>query len=472
MSEIISQVTYGQVARVVGAEVELRGLRLAVGDAVDITVGADRRVAEVVAVDEGAARALVLGDTRGLSRGDRVTPHRGGLTAPIGPALVGRIVDALGRPLDGRPPITADATSLEADPPPALSRRRIDRPLDTGVRLIDTLCTVGRGQRLGLFAGSGVGKSTLLAMMVRGTDADISVIAMVGERGREVREFVEDVLGPEGLARSVVVVATSDEPALMRLRAAVLATRIAEVFADAGNDVLLTVDSLTRLATAQREVGLAAGEPPTSRGYPPSVFSLLPRLLERSGPRERGTVTAFYTVLVEGDDHDEPIADAARSILDGHLVLDRSLTTAGRFPAIDPLASLSRLATTVTDPRQQRIATTIRRGLAAAERVRDLVEVGAYVAGSDPVADLALAHQEHLHAFLRQDADELTPSDAAWDLLGRIADRLEPNADRTDAAVEPGQGGETHQVGEIAPGTETGPGQLEAEATEFQAVAS
>lgn len=427
MSAVLAKVTHGMVNRVVGAEVELRGLRLAVGDAVDVDARTGPRVAEVVAVDDGAARALVLGDTTGLARGDRVRPRTGALTAPIGPALVGRIVDALGRPLDGGPAIVAPQRTLDAEPPPALLRRRIDRPLETGVRLIDTLCTVGRGQRLGLFAGSGVGKSTLLAMMVRGTSADLSVIAMVGERGREVREFVEDVLGPDGLARSIVVVATSDEPALMRLRAAVLATRIAEVFADEGRDVLLTVDSLTRLATAQRDIGLAAGEPPTMRGYPPSVFSLLPRLLERSGPRQQGTVTAFYTVLVEGDDHDEPIADNARAILDGHLVLDRALTSAGRFPAIDPLASLSRLASTVTTPGQQTAATTVRRGLAAAERVRDLVEVGAYVAGSDAVADAALALQDEVIGFLSQPADEVTSAADAWDNLVALAARLNPS---------------------------------------------
>jgi flagellum-specific ATP synthase len=261
-------------------------------------------------------------------------------------------------------------------------------------------------------------------MMVRGTDADVSVIALVGERGREVREFVEDVLGPEGLARSVVVVATSDEPALLRLRAATYATRVAEGFADAGADVLLTVDSLTRLATAQREVGLAAGEPPTSRGYPPSVFSLLPRLLERAGPRELGTITAFYTVLVEGGDHDEPVADAARSILDGHIVLDRSLTTMGRFPAIDPLASLSRLATTVTSPEQIADATTVRRALAAAARVKDLVEVGAYAAGADRAADAALALEEATVAFLSQATDDRATYDAAWSDLAALADAL------------------------------------------------
>jgi len=424
VSAVLRAVTHGSVSRVVGTEVELRGLRLAVGDAVELTCRDGRRIAEVVAVADGATRALVLGDTTGIARGDRVHPRSGPLTSPVGDALLGRIVDGLGNPLDGGPPIAAPHTGVHAPAPAALERQRVDQPLATGVRLIDTLCTVGRGQRLGLFAGSGVGKSTLLAMMVRGTSADRSVIALVGERGREVREFVEDVLGPDGLASSVVVVATSDEPALLRLRAAVLATRIAEVFADDGHDVLLTVDSLTRLATAQREVGLAAGEPPTSRGYPPSVFALLPRLLERSGPRANGTVTAFYTVLVEGDDHDEPIADAARSILDGHIVLDRSLTTAGRFPAIDPLASLSRLATTVTTADQQRIATTIRRGLAAAERVRDLVEVGAYVRGSDPVADAALALEQELVAFLSQPADEVCSPDDAWPALGLLAARL------------------------------------------------
>ena len=425
MSTLTRSLTYGSVSRVVGTEVEVRGLRLAVGDAVDLETREGPRVAEVVAVDTDATRALILGDTTSIARGDRVRPRSGPLLSPVGDALLGRVIDALGRPLDGGPPIEAPRVGVDAPAPPALSRQRVRQPLDTGVRLIDTLCTVGRGQRLGLFAGSGVGKSTLLAMMVRGTDADRSVIALVGERGREVREFLEDVLGPEGLARSVVVVATSDEPALLRLRAATLATRVAEAFADDSHDVLLTVDSITRLATAQREVGLAAGEPPTSRGYPPSVFALLPRLLERAGPRTTGTITAFYTVLVEGGDHDEPVADAARSILDGHLVLDRELTTAGRFPAVDPLASLSRLATTVTSPEQQRAATTVRRALAAADRVRDLVEVGAYEAGSDPTADAALGMHDHLVAFLSQPADEIAASSQAWEDLTALAARLE-----------------------------------------------
>lgn len=420
----LSGVLSGGVRRVVGTEVECAGLRLAVGDAVDVVTRDGDRPAEIIAVHEDAASALVLGSTTGIARGDRVRPRSGPLRSPVGPGLLGRVVDALGRPLDGRGPIDGPSAGVDADAPPALTRQRITAPLTTGVRVIDTLCTVGRGQRLGLFAGSGVGKSTLLSMMVRGTDADVAVIALVGERGREVREFVEDVLGADALARAVVVVATSDEPALLRLRAASYATRIAEEFADGGADVLLTVDSLTRLATAQREAGLAAGEPPTTRGYPPSVFALLPRLLERAGPRPVGSITGFYTVLVEGGDHDEPVADAARSILDGHLVLDRALTTAGRFPAMDPLASLSRLATTVASSDQTADATTLRRALAAAERVRDLVEVGAYAPGSDADADAALALRDHIEAFLVQPADEVADAAGSWAALAGLAEAL------------------------------------------------
>ncbi len=427
MNAVLQQVTHGSVTRVVGTEVELRGLRLAVGDAVDVHARGGARVAEVVAVDTDGCRALVIGEVTGIARGDRVVPRTGPLTSPVGDGLLGRVVDGLGRPIDDRGPIVAPRRGVDGSAPSALDRRRIADPLATGVRLVDTLCTVGRGQRLGLFAGSGVGKSTLLAMMVRGTDADRSVIALVGERGREVHEFIEDVLGPEGLTRAAVVVATSDQPALLRVRAAMLATRIAEEWADAGRDVLLTVDSITRLATAQREIGLAAGEPPTSRGYPPSVFALLPRLLERSGPRTHGTITAFYSVLVEGGDLDEPVADAARSILDGHIVLDRALTTAGRFPSIDPLASLSRLASTVTPPDRLAAAAAVRRSLAAAERVRDLVEVGAYVAGSDPVADAALEHQESLTEFLCQVPDEVADVEESWERLEALAEELRPS---------------------------------------------
>ena len=285
------------------------------------------------------------------------------------------------------------------------------------MRTLDTLTTVGRGQRMGLFAGSGVGKSTLLSMIARGTDAAVSVIALVGERGREVREFLEDDLGPEGLARSVVVVATSDEPALVRLRAAFVATRIAEDFREAGQDVVLMMDSLTRVAMAQREIGLSVGEPPATRGYPPSTFSLLAELLERAGTSAHGSVTGIYTVLVDGDDHNEPIADAARSILDGHVVLDRKLAVAGHFPSIDALASISRVATRVTDAGQRADATTLRKIMAARRSVQDLVDVGAYVAGANPLVDAALTHQGAIDAFLQQGVDETAPAEQSWAAL-------------------------------------------------------
>jgi flagellum-specific ATP synthase len=403
----------------------VRGLRVAVGDAVTVRTRDGERAAEVVAVDGEAARALLLTETTGLARGDAVVRRPGGFGVRVGDALLGRVLDALGRPADGLGEVAGEAVTVAGAAPPPLSRQRITEPLPVGVRAIDGLCTTGRGQRMGIFAGSGVGKSTLLGMMVRGTTADVNVIALVGERGREVREFVEDDLGEDGLARSVVVVATSDEPPLMRLRAAFVATRIAEWYADAGAHVLLTMDSLTRLAMAQRDIGLAAGEPPTARGYTPSVFTLLPRLLERAGPRGTGSVTGFYTVLVDGDDMNEPIADAARSILDGHLVLDRALAHAGHYPPLDPLASLSRLAAKVTGHAQQASAASVRAALAAAADVRDLVEVGAYVAGTNPAADAGLALREPVRAYLRQPAGDTSTYEQAQAGLADLAARFE-----------------------------------------------
>ncbi|HVM19822.1 MAG TPA: FliI/YscN family ATPase [Egibacteraceae bacterium] len=289
-----------------------------------------------------------------------------------------------------------------------------------GVRALDTLVPCGRGQRLGIFAGSGVGKSSLLSMIARGSDAQVSVIALIGERGREVREFIEKDLGPEGLARAVVVVATSDQPALVRLRAAFVATRIAEHFRDAGADVVLMMDSITRVAMAQREVGLSAGEPPATRGYPPSVFALLPRLLERAGTGEVGSITGLYTVLVEGDDMNEPIGDTARSILDGHVVLSRKLAAGGHYPAIDVLDSVSRVATAVTTPEQRDAATQLRRLLAAHREAQDLIEIGAYVPGTNPLVDQAIALREVTQMFLRQDMDDLTPAEQSWQVLAQM----------------------------------------------------
>jgi flagellum-specific ATP synthase len=296
--------------------------------------------------------------------------------------------------------------------------------MQLGVRVLDTLTTVGRGQRMGLFAGSGVGKSSLLSMIARGSDAAVNVIALVGERGREVREFLEDDLGPEGLARSIVVVSTSDEPALMRLRAAFVATRIAESFRDAGQDVVLMMDSLTRVAMAQREIGLSVGEPPATRGYPPSTFSVLAGLLERAGTDRVGSITGMYTVLVDGDDHNEPIADAARSILDGHVVLDRKLAIAGHFPSVDALGSVSRVASKVTRPEQRAAATVLRKVMAARAGAQDLLDVGAYQRGSNPLVDAAVDHQGAIDAFLRQGMDERATADASWQRLGGLVQQL------------------------------------------------
>ena len=414
----------GSVARVVGHEIEIRGLRLRIGDALIVHTRDGALPAEVVALTPEGARALVLGDIGGIGKADRVSLATTGAGAVVGEGMLGRVVDALGRPLDGLPMWSGDRVRLDAEAPPALARARVTEPLPVGVRVLDTFVTAGRGQRIGIFAGSGVGKSTLLGMMARGTTADVNVVALVGERGREVRDFLEDDLGPEAMAKTICVVATSDQPPLVRLRAGFLATTIAEWFADRGGNVLLMLDSLTRLAMAQREVGLAAGEPPTARGYTPSVFSMLPRLLERAGPRANGTITAFYTVLVEGDDMNEPVADTARSILDGHIVLDRRLGIAGRYPAVDPLASLSRLASKVTNPQQQEALQRVRGAMAAAEDVRDLVEVGAYVAGANPLADVGLALMPEIVGFLKQDVHDRTTYDEAWARLTELSTRV------------------------------------------------
>ncbi len=332
-----------------------------------------------------------------------------------------RVIDGLGRPIDGGPPLTAlRHVAVENQAPAAMSRARIDRQVGLGVRALDSLVPCGRGQRVAIMAGSGVGKSTLLSMIARGTDASMSVIALVGERGREVREFIENDLGPEGLARSVVIVATSDAPPVERLRAAFVATRVAEHFRDTGEDVVLMMDSLTRVAMAQREVGLSAGEPPATRGYPPSVFALLPRLLERAGNSDVGSITGLYTVLVEGDDMQDPIGDTVRSILDGHVVLTRRLATAGHFPSIDVLESISRVTNAVTSPEQRASATRLRRLLAAHRDVKELVEIGAYAPGSDPDADAALALMPQINDFLRQDVDSPWELDRTWSALEEL----------------------------------------------------
>lgn len=414
---------FGTVAGVQGLSIQVRGLPGRIGDV--LLLGEDRRRAEVVAVSPGVLTAMPLDRVDALAAGVPVVSTGESMRVPVGASLLGRVLDATGAPIDGKGPLGATVSvGVDNDPPSPLQRARIDTPLSVGVRVLDTLTTVGRGQRLGLFAGSGVGKSSLLSMIARGTDAEISVIALVGERGREVREFLEDDLGEEGLRRSVVVVSTADQPALLRARAAFTATRMAEWFRDRGSHTVLMMDSLTRVAMAQREIGLSVGEPPATRGYPPSVFGMLARLLERAGTSDRGSITGIYSVLVDGDDHNEPVADAVRSILDGHVVLDRALATRGHFPSVDVLESISRVATKVIDSDQRERATTLRSVLAARRAVRDLIDVGAYQPGADPLVDAALAHADAIDAFLRQGVGEPAPAAESWRRLGDLTQRL------------------------------------------------
>ena len=330
----------------------------------------------------------------------------------MGPSLRGRVLDGLGNPIDGKGPLHAgERRSVHAEPPDPLSRRRVRQALGTGVRALDGLVSCGKGQRMGIFAGSGVGKSTLMGMIARNSEADVNVIALVGERGKEVLDFLEDCLGEEGLKRSVVVVATSDQPALIRLKAAFVATAIAEYFRDAGKDVVLMMDSLTRVAMAQREIGLAAGEPPTTRGYTPSVFALLPRLLERAGMTARGSITGFYTVLVEGDDMDEPIADASRAILDGHLVLSRRLASRGQYPPIDVMESVSRVMKDVTSEAHWDRSIEVKSMMAAYAEAEDLINIGAYARGSNPNIDRSLQFVDPINDYLRQGLERSDPSE-------------------------------------------------------------
>ncbi len=416
----------GTVVRATGLVVEASLPRVAVGTACEIHARDGAVVlAEVVGVQGGTAQLVPLSDIHGIGEGCPVFPRASAGTVAVGEALLGRVVDASLHPVDGGAlPLLRHRAALHASPPSALQRRRVSRPLPVGIRAIDAFVTVGEGQRLAILAGPGVGKSVLLGMLARSAQADVVVVGLVGERGREVREFVERDLG-DGLARAVVVVATSDESPLKRLRAAMSATAVAEHFRAAGKRVLLLVDSLSRVAQAQREIGLAAGEPPTTKGYPPSAFTLLPRLVERAGnDAGPGSMTAFYTVLAEGDDHaGDPIADAARATLDGHLVLSRRLAESGHFPAVDVLASVSRVMTDVVPEEHRRLARDGRELLAAYREAADLVEVGAYAAGSNPKVDRALRCIEPLRAFLRQEPSERT---ALPDALARLARALSP----------------------------------------------
>lgn len=408
----------GRVLRVVGLLIESEGPRASVGEVCEVVSADGVLPVQVVGFRDGTLLTVPLGDVTGIRPGDRIIARQGAISVPVGPELLGRVVDALGRPLDGLPLRLSDRVPLHPPPLNPMQRDAVSTPLPTGVRAIDALLTCGRGQRLGLFGGSGVGKSTLLGMMTRGTAADVIVMALVGERGREVRSFIDHDLGPRGLERSVVVVSTSDNPPLLRMRAAYTATSIAEYFRDQGKHVLLLMDSVTRFAMAQREVGLAAGEPPTTKGYPPSVFALLPSLLERAGGvRGRGSITALYTVLVDGDDHNEPIADAVRSILDGHIVLSRELAQRYHYPPIDVLQSVSRTMPDVVDVNHRQLAAQVRDWLAAIRDSEDLVNVGAYVEGSNPRIDQARSRQDAIRGFLCQEADALSSFEETLEAL-------------------------------------------------------
>lgn len=404
---------YGQVIQMVGMSIEVAGIPAAIGDGLLLLTGDGQVHAEVVAIRDDKVVCLAFGEITGLRAGTRVIALGGPLPVRVGPGLLGRILDGFGMPIDDGPAISGYDVSVAGVPPHPLRRGVVSEQLPLGVRVLDGLIPCGKGQRLGIFAGSGVGKSSLMSMVTRGTSADVSVVALIGERGREVAEFIERDLGPEGLARSVVLVATSDAPAVMRIRAAFTATRIAEWFRDQGNDVLLMMDSLTRFAMAQREVGLAAGEPPATRGYPPSVFGLLPRLLERAGRSEKGSITGLYTVLVEGDDMNEPIADTARSILDGHIQLSRPLAESNHYPAVDVLGSISRVAPAVARREHLQAGGVVRELLAAWRDAKDLIEIDAYVAGTNPVVDRAVSIKPKIDAFCRQSLTEVTNLDSA-----------------------------------------------------------
>ena len=403
----------GRVVEVVGLTIEVIGLSCQIGEICEIQSGsAQPLIAEVIGFRNDRLLMMSLGTMEGIKPDSLVYPVSHTLRAPVGMALLGRVIDGLGQPLDDLGPLVGlewAPTSRQAPHP--FKRPQIVEPLITGVRVIDGLLTTGKGQRMGIFAGSGVGKSTLLGSIARNGRSDVAVIALIGERGREVREFIERDLGPEGLANSVVVVSTSDQPALMRLKAASVAMTIAEYFRDNGLDVTFMMDSVTRYAMAQREIGLSIGEPPASKGYTPSVFAMLPRLLERAGRSEKGSITGYFTVLVEGDDFNEPICDAVRGILDGHIILSRALASRNHYPAIDVLNSVSRVMPALVSREHLALAAGARKNLATYEKARDLINIGAYISGTDPEIDMAIRVNPILEVFLQQKQDEVSNYD-------------------------------------------------------------
>lgn len=412
----------GKVVKVVGSVIESRGPSASLGELCYIYPSKDRYIrAEVVGLREERLLLMPIEEVQGISTRNTVKATGHPLDIEVGEELLGRVIDGLGHPLDGKGAIRAkERRSIYHLPPSPLKRKEIKEPLGTGIRAIDGLLTLGKGQRMGIFAGSGVGKSVLLGRIARCSQADLNVIALIGERGREVQEFLKKVLGEKGLRKSVVIAVTSDQPALLRVKGAFGAITIAEYFRDQGLDVLLMMDSITRFAMAQREIGIAIGEPPATRAYPPSVYSLLPRLLERAGSFIKGSITGLYTVLVEADDMNEPISDAVRSILDGHIVLSRNLASKGHYPAIDILNSISRLMVDIVSPEHQKVAHKLRKVLAIYEEAEDLINIGAYVKGSNPEIDYALAFIDKVNFYLQQELGDFTPYEESISRLMEI----------------------------------------------------
>lgn len=411
----------GVVKRVIGIVIEATGPALRVGDQVAIASSKGPIQGEVVGFKDNCIYLMPLGDMTGIGPGAIVSATGRQIVAPEGPELLGRVLDGLGNPIDSGPPLLCRySRPISNSSPPPLERQRITKPLVTGIRALDSFLTMGLGQRIGIFAGSGVGKSMMLGMIARSSSADVNVIGLVGERGREVRDFIEKDLGEKGLAKSVIVAVTSDQSPLLRIKGLMMATTIAEYFRDKGDNVALMIDSLTRVAMGQREIGLSIGEPPTTRGYTPSVFSLFPKLLERAGQSKNGSITAFYTVLVEGDDLSEPISDVTRSILDGHIVLSRDLGSKNHYPAIDILGSLSRLMPDISTKEHMKLAGKCRNILADYRDAEDLISIGAYMKGSSPKIDYALERIDKLNEFLTQDIAEKSTLEEALSRLSQI----------------------------------------------------
>ena len=413
----------GRVVQVIGMLIESIGPSASIGEICSIRskYGEELCIAEIVGFRENHVLSMVLGDVSKISPGSEIVASGKSFMIGVGQNVLGRVIDGLGQPLDDKGPIHPEKyVSIYNEAPHPLNRKRITESIATGIRAIDSFLTVGKGQRIGIFAGSGVGKSVMLGMVARNTSADINVISLVGERGREVRDFIERDLGVEGLKRSVVVVATGDQPALIRIKSTLIATSIAEYFRNQGADVMLMMDSVTRVAMAQREIGLAVGEPPTTKGYTPSVFALLPKLLERAGNSDKGSITGLYAVLVDGDDMNEPIADAARSILDGHIVLSRKLAASGHYPAIDVLQSVSRVMSDVTDSEYRKLTYKFLDLLATYTESEDLINIGAYVKGSNPKIDKAISLIELMKEFLRQEVDEKVTVEENINKLGSL----------------------------------------------------